>query len=145
MKKWCLLGLLGFLPLSAEECYVYPHADLKQFALYGNSYRSIATQSMGVKQFEMWRSSIGVGSKTPLHVHETEEIFVLLRGKLRATIGDQEVFCTAPATLVCPANIPHQLFNAGDEPTDQILVLGMDSKIYDPEGHEMQLPWREQD
>lgn len=48
----------------------------------------------------------------------------------------------APATLICPANVPHQLINIGEEPTDQILVIGIDSKIFDSGGKEMFLPWR---
>jgi len=59
-----------------------------------------------------------------------------------SVIGEQEVRCSAPATLICPANVPHQLFNVGKEPTDQILVLGIDSKIFDVAGNEMALPWR---
>ncbi len=29
-----------------------------------------------------------------------------------------------------------------EEPTDQIVVLGIDSKIFDAAGKEMELPWR---
>ena len=90
----------------------------------------------------MWRASLAVGSKTPVHVHESEEVFIVLRGKILAIIGDEEVVCTAPATLICPANVPHQLINVGDVPTDQILVVGIGSKIRNEEGRVMDLPWR---
>lgn len=57
-------------------------------------------------------------------------------------MGAKEVRLKAPATLICPANIPHQLINIGDEPTDQILLLGIGSEIADVSGNIMQLPWR---
>ncbi len=97
---------------------------------------------MGSHEFEIWRASIAVGSRTPKHTHETEEVFVLLQGEVIAMIGEKEVRCKAPATLICPANVPHQLINVGEESTDQILVIGIDSKIFDSSGKEMLLPWR---
>ncbi|MCF7852270.1 MAG: hypothetical protein K9M07_03400 [Simkaniaceae bacterium] len=35
------------------------------------------------------------------------------------------------------------ILTIGDEPTDQILVLGVESKIHNMSGEEMKLPWRE--
>ncbi len=134
--------MLAMSALCASESWVYPHDALQQYSMHGNFQKGLATKSMGAKQFEVWRASIAVGSRTPRHVHETEEVFIVLKGKILAIVGDEEVECIAPATLICPANIPHQLINIGDEPTDQILVLGIDSKICNAEGEEMQLPWR---
>ena len=142
-NKLLFLSLSAITSLFSEETQMYPHTDIQQYFMHDNSLKGLATKSMGAKEFEVWRASIAVGSKTPLHVHETEEVFIVLRGKIRAIIGDQELDCIAPTTLICPANVPHQLINIGDEPTDQILVLGVDSKIYTMNGDEMQLPWRE--
>jgi quercetin dioxygenase-like cupin family protein len=142
-NKFFLLNLLAFSSLFSEETLVHSHGDIKQYSMHGNFQKGLATKAMGAKEFEVWRASIAVGSKTPLHVHETEEVFIVLSGKIRAIIGDEEFECIAPATLICPANIPHQLVNIGDEPTDQILVLGIDSKIHNASGQEMTLPWRE--
>lgn len=143
MKKW--LGLSVFylaLNLSAENTVVHPHDEIKQYSMHGNFQKGLSTKSMGAKEFEVWRASIAVGSKTPKHVHETEEVFILLKGELLVVVGEKEFHCKAPATLICPANVPHQLINVGDGPTDQILVLGIDSKISDLSGQIMQLPWR---
>lgn len=143
MNKWIyLLALSLFTSLNASGSPVIPHDQIKQYSMHGNFQKGLATKTMGAKEFEVWRSSIAVGSRTPLHVHETEEVFIILRGEILAIIGDQEYCCQAPATLICPANVPHQLINVGTEPTDQILVLGIDSKISDISGKEMNLPWR---
>lgn len=142
LKRCLILSTLAVSLLSAEETYTFPHSDIKQFSMHGNFQKGLATKAMGSSDFEIWRSSIAVGSKTPRHCHETQEVFILLKGEILAIIGDKEVRCVAPSTLICPANVPHQLINVGQEPTDQILVLGIDSKIFDMDGKEMQLPWR---
>lgn len=141
MKNW-LICLLALSSLHAEEATVHSHKDLKLHSMYGNTYRGIATKETGAKEFEVWRASLAVGGKSPRHIHETEEVFVVLKGHILAIVGDQEHHCIAPCTLICPANVPHQLINVGDEPSDQILILGVDSKISDLEGKALSLPWR---
>jgi mannose-6-phosphate isomerase-like protein (cupin superfamily) len=141
-KLWGLFGILCISAISAQETFAFPHSEIKQYSMHGNFQQALASKAMGSHEFEIWRASIAVGSKTPKHSHETEEVFILLKGEILAVIGEQEVRCAAPATLICPANIPHQLFNVGQEPTDQILVLGIGSKIFDTTGKEMELPWR---
>ncbi len=141
MKKLLCVFLTVF-SLVGQEATVHCHHDLSLHAKYGNTYRGLATKEMGAKQFEVWRASLAVGGKSPVHIHETEEIFIILKGHMLAIVGDQEHDCVAPATLICPAHVPHQLINVGDEPTDQLLVLGIDSKIADTEGNELHLPWR---
>jgi quercetin dioxygenase-like cupin family protein len=134
--------LITIFSLHSEEATVRSHNDLKLHAMYGNSYRGLATKETGAKSFEVWRASLAVGRKSPKHVHETEEVFIVLKGHILAIVGEKEYHCVAPSTLICPANVPHQLINVGDEPSDQILVLGIDSKIADLDGKTLHLPWR---
>ena len=143
MKTLLILSAaLAIFPLLGKEATVHSHDDLKLHAMYGNSYRGLATKETGAKEFEVWRASLAVGSQSPKHVHETEEVFIVLKGHILAIVGDKEYHCIAPSTLICPAKVPHQLINVGDEPSDQILILGIDSKISDLEGKELHLPWR---
>jgi quercetin dioxygenase-like cupin family protein len=134
--------MLAIFSLHSEEVSIHSHHDLKLYTMYGNSYRGLATKDTGAKEFEVWRASLAVGSQSPKHVHETEEVFIVLKGHILAIIGDKEYHCIAPSTLICPANIPHQLINVGDEPSDQILILGIGSQISDLEGKALHLPWR---
>lgn len=140
--KWFAI-LLCSTALFGTETLAFSHDNIKQYSMHGNFQKGVATKAMGAKEFEVWRASIAVGSKTPRHVHESEEVFIVLKGEILAIVGDKEVLCKAPATLICPANVPHQLINVGNEPTDQLLVLAIDSKISDLDGHELVLPWRE--
>lgn len=144
MATWiALLAAISITVLhAAEGSFVHPHSEIKEFSMFGNVYKALSTKAMGAKQFEVWRSTLNVGSKTPRHVHETEEVFILLKGHIKAIIGNEEVHCLAPTTLICPAHIPHQLINVGDEPTEQIAIMGIDSKICDTSDKEMTIPWR---
>ena len=117
--------------------------EVQSFENNGNTLRGLATSSRGAEDFEVWRTSVAVGSATPVHTHETEEFFVFLRGKGRAVVGEQVLEFEAPCTVIAPANVSHQFINIGDEPTDAIVVVGVGSQIYDARGEVMQLPWRE--
>ena len=126
----------------AAAATVTEHSSLQSYENHGNTLRGIATPTLGARSYEVWRTSVAVGSATPLHRHESEEVFIFLQGKGKARIGDEEFSFEAPATVVAPANVPHQFFNIGDVPTDAIVVVGIGSKIWDPAGKEMLLPWR---
>jgi quercetin dioxygenase-like cupin family protein len=126
----------------AAEAHIIPHAELTKFENQGTILVGLATQSLGAQNFEIWRSSIPPGGKTPLHVHDTEETFILLRGKGKLLVGDTAVEFEAPATVIAPAHVPHQLVNTGDVATDQIVVVGLGSEIKNDEGKVMDLPWR---
>ena len=143
MKKSLIgLGMIICSLLQADDAFVHPHQNISEYRMFGNTYKAVSTKAMGAKEFEIWKSNLGVGSKTPRHVHETEEVFVLLKGKIKAIIGEKELICTAPTTLICPAHIPHELINIGDESTEQFAVLGINSKICDVNDIEMKMPWR---
>ncbi len=94
-------AVLAVVSLGAEEARVTSHDDIKLHSLFGNSYRGLATREVGAKEFEVWRASLAVGSKSPRHVHETEEVFIVLKGHILAIVGDKEYHCVAPSTDQC--------------------------------------------
>lgn len=143
MKKWMILSLLSLsLTVFANGPFVIDHNDIPTFRNNGNSLQGLATAKLGTTQYEVWHSSIAAGSCTPKHSHETEEIFIFLKGEGKAIVGGEEVFYQAPCTLVLPPGIEHQIFNTGEVATDHFVILGSGSKIVNAEGQEMRLPWR---
>ena len=150
MKKLLLLigSLLASLAYagenpSAPRAIVIPHEKVQEFALGGIIIRGLATKSMGAKQFEIWRSSVPPGSSPPPnHLHSSEEIFIFLKGKGRFIVGGKETEFSAPCTVIAPANVPHSYVNTGEEPTDAIVIVEIDSKIYDKDNNVMDFPWR---
>jgi mannose-6-phosphate isomerase-like protein (cupin superfamily) len=125
-----------------QRAVVVPHAGLTPYEHQGNELVGIATRSLGALEHEVWRSRVAVGSRTPLHTHGSEEIFVFLRGRGRARIGDQVFEFVAPATVIAPAGVPHQFFNTGDEATEAIVIVRVGSLITDEAGVPLDLPWR---
>ncbi len=128
--------------VNGAEGIVVAHESLRHFENNGNDLVGIATPSLGSREHEVWRSTIAVGSQTPRHTHESEEIFVFLRGTGRAEVGGKVTEFSAPATVIAPAHVPHQFFNTGSEPTDAIVIVRLGSTIVDAQGVPLQLPWR---
>ena len=56
------------------------------------------------------------GEGPSLHVHPYDEIFVILEGRARFTVGDDVIDAVEGDTVMGPANVPHKFHNAGDGP-----------------------------
>lgn len=78
--------------------------ELMHPAVQGNAKQSLA------------EASLPVGGSTLLHRHrESEELYHILAGSGRMTLGDEE-FAIAPGdTLLIPPGVAHCLQNTGDE------------------------------
>ncbi|KRP36917.1 MAG: hypothetical protein ABS34_05265 [Opitutaceae bacterium BACL24 MAG-120322-bin51] len=127
----------------SHEAHVVPHHALREFSNNGITVVGIATKGHGADEYEVWKTQIAVHGKTPLHSHDSEEVFVILKGQGEAIIGGEVHLFEAPCTLIAPAGIAHQLVNTGATETDAVVVIGIDSTIYDSDQKIMSLPWRE--
>ena len=58
-------------------------------------------------------SVVGVGAGAPLHVHEADELIVLLEGSLEVRLGDEVRQIGPDHTLVIPPNVPHGFTSVG--------------------------------
>ena len=142
MRWMFLISWLLFSVVLSAEPIVISHSELQSYKLNGNTLTGIATPSLGANDSEVWQSSIDVGSQTPLHTHETEEIVILVAGEIDAVVENKSIRCSAPCTIILPANKQHQLKNCGTIPTNHFLVMPGKSKIIDSNSKEMILPWR---
>ena len=122
---------------------VIPLDSVKEFTNNGNILQGLATKSKGAAEHEVWRSQIAPGSKTPLHSHDSEETFVVLRGEGIAKIGDETLKFKAPCTIIAPAGVPHQVINTGKVATESIVIVRIDSKIKTASNKVLDLPWRQ--
>ena len=142
MKKYLVFFLCIPFFAMATQAIVIDHNTLPEFGKEGAKLKGLATPSLGAKQYEVWHSTLAPGGRTPIHTHETEEVFIYLKGKGKVVMDGVETYFEAPCTVICPANIEHQFFNVGDEPSDHIVILGIDSTIVDQDEIVMHLPWR---
>lgn len=118
------------------------HHQVVPFELQGNLMRGLATASRGARQIEVWQGTVAVGAATPPHVHEGEEVVVVLRGRGELRIGETATAFAGPCTLIAPAGVPHQILNTGDEPLELVAAMPLGSKVTTPAGEELTLPWR---
>jgi len=61
--------------------------------------------------------NLPVGQRVPLHKHPTtDEIFFILKGKLKFRVGDKEFVAVRGDVVQGKMDIPHAFENIGDEP-----------------------------
>ncbi len=143
--SWLISGLFTLLSsLVFADPVIIPHDQLRSYPNNGNSLTGIATTPLGATESEVWQASIAVDSETPLHTHAAEEIVILQAGDIEATVDGSSSICSAPCTIILPANKQHKLKNVGPIPTNHILVMPARSKVYDENKQEMFLPWRQE-
>ena len=56
------------------------------------------------------------GGGPPLHARSTEEVHLLLDGRMRYVVGEQRFEASGPYIVNIPAETPHAFINAGDVP-----------------------------
>ena len=131
---------------------VVNHNQCVDFGLYGNHNVGIATPLQGAREIETWYTVMKPGHETPVHRHESEEIVVVLGGRGEVlSFADSNDACSgrtevaafaAPCTLILEARRLHQLINCGDEDLVTIVAMRLGTRIVDPNGVELALPWR---
>ena len=67
----------------------------------------------GTTSSSMDLSTLGVGAGAPLHVHEADELIVVLEGTLEVRLGEEVQKVGPDHTLVIPPNVPHGFTNVG--------------------------------
>ncbi|HVM96772.1 MAG TPA: cupin domain-containing protein [Candidatus Acidoferrales bacterium] len=119
---------------------VYHQEQNVEHELQGNHMTGLATASRGAQSTEMWRAKMDAGAATPPHVHEHEEVLLILAGQGRATIGDEEVCYRAGDTVILPSGKVHQIF--AETSTDIVSAMALGGTVRLPNGELLDLPWR---
>ncbi|OAY64031.1 Auxin-binding protein 1 [Ananas comosus] len=99
----------------------------------GLSHITIAgAVSHGMKEVEVWLQTFSPGSRTPIHRHSCEEVFVVLKGKGTLLLGSsslkypgqpEEFSIYSNSTFTVPVNDPHQVWNSDEYEDLQMLVI----------------------
>jgi quercetin dioxygenase-like cupin family protein len=120
---------------------IFHRAEEREFLLEGNHVAGLATPTRHAEQVEVWRARMDAGSATPPHQHDYEEVVVVLSGRGRARVGDEEVTFSAGDTLILPAGKLHQIFS--ETASESIAVMPLRSTIRAASGEVLELPWRQ--
>lgn len=122
---------------------IVSHSTIQEFELMGNLLSGLATPSRGARKLEVWQFTIAPDAATPVHRHSDEEIVVVFKGSGAAHADGQAHSFESPCTLILPGDQLHQLVNTGADRMEGIAVVPIGSKVFDADGNEMVLPWRE--
>lgn len=96
----------------------------------------------GLSTLSLWRQSLAPGGATPPHSHPCEEIVLCLSGKGEVHIDGAPHAFGPQQTVLLPANVPHQIFNAGTEPLEMAAVFSATPvAVALPDGSALDLPW----
>jgi quercetin dioxygenase-like cupin family protein len=120
---------------------IFHRTEEREFFLEGNHMAGLATPTRNAEHVEVWRARMDAGSATPPHQHDYEEVVVVLSGRGRARVGDDEVAFTAGDTLILPAGKIHQIFS--ETASESIAVMPQRSMIRAASGEVLDLPWRQ--
>lgn len=89
--------------------------DHQTIKLTGNDTNG---QFLFVEQFDQ------PGVRVPMHIHKNEdELFKVLEGKLKITVGNKTQILTDGDLAFCPRGIPHTWEVIGDKPLKSILIV----------------------
>ncbi|KAI8522825.1 hypothetical protein RHMOL_Rhmol13G0026700 [Rhododendron molle] len=100
----------------------------------GFSHSTIAGSLLhGMKEVEVWFETFAPGSRTPIHRHSCEEVFVVLKGSgtlyvasnshLKYPGQPQEFSIFANSTFHVPVNDAHHVWNTNQDEDLQFLVI----------------------
>ncbi|MDH6128101.1 cupin domain-containing protein [Kitasatospora sp. GP82] len=90
-------------------------ADAAAFARDGFTFRPLAVPSRGSAELAIWALEIAPDAASEIHSMDREEVFVVVNGKVSATVGGVEVTAQDGDAIIVPANTPLQIRNACPE------------------------------
>ncbi len=79
------------------------------------SWMLISPQNSSAQNLSVQVSEIPVGSEQPLHNHEPEQCYYIIKGKGLMIIEDDSKEVTAGDAVYIPSNLKHGIKNIGDD------------------------------
>ena len=99
-------------PTSTREYLVVERDELRDSELRGCEYGGVNVSLILV--------DVGPGEGPRLHRHAYEEIFIMLEGRSRFTVGAHTVEAQAGQIVIVRASVPHKFVNVGEGRLRQI-------------------------
>jgi quercetin dioxygenase-like cupin family protein len=86
--------------------------------------RKLVDETTGARNLALWHGEIEPGGVADLHVHEDmEQAFIVLEGKGRFMVEDQEHTPGEGSIIFIPAKQPHQVTSVGDRTLKVLIVM----------------------
>ncbi|CAM5507848.1 cupin domain-containing protein [Kitasatospora aureofaciens] len=88
-----------------------PLADAPTFERDGFTFRPLAVPSRGSTELAIWALELAPGVHSETHSMDREEVFVVIEGKVSATVAGEDVLAEAGDAIIVPAHSTLQLRN----------------------------------
>jgi quercetin dioxygenase-like cupin family protein len=110
--------------------------------LPGIFHLTVASRDSG-QSVSVWRQRIEPAHGTPPHRHLCDEVVTVQRGIAELHCGGAIHRLVEGDTVVLPADVDHQILNAGAEPLEMVAVFSESPvQTVAPDGAAIDLPWR---
>jgi quercetin dioxygenase-like cupin family protein len=87
--------------------------------------QKLANHESGTSATAVWRNWVEPGQEVRLHRHDVEEIILVVRGRMRATLGGEAHLLDEGDALIVPPMVVHGFANPG--PDDLAIVASFPS------------------
>jgi mannose-6-phosphate isomerase-like protein (cupin superfamily) len=121
---------------------VVKFSELQTFAFPGIAHQTIAGHKQGARGIELWKQTVEPNAATPIHLHECEEVVIVLQGSGQIMMDGKITGFEANSTLIIPPNTVHKIVNTGKQ---ELLLIGCFNSspvnVYATDGEKIVLPW----
>lgn len=118
--------------------------EIPAFERFGNFMQGLATPSRGAGEVMVWRTRVAPGGGPPVHIHDHEEVVVILSGTGTFSEEDGVGRAFGPGdTLFAPARVVHELRADEGVAVEWIACMPSGTKTMTPDGNELTTPWAE--
>lgn len=107
----------------------------------GNFAGGVATPSRGAEEVSVIRQRQAPGAANPPHLHDREEVTVVLSGSVRITTEKEEAELSAGDALIVPAHTVHQVQTVGDAEAEWLLAAPSGMRFLFADGREASPSW----
>jgi mannose-6-phosphate isomerase-like protein (cupin superfamily) len=107
----------------------------------GVQFTGLAAPSRGSTENCVWRVSLAAHTPGAPHLLDREEVFAVISGRARATLGEETIELAAGDALVVPPNTSFSLANPHAELFEAIVVLPVGGRARVAMGEPFVPPW----
>ena len=115
--------------------------DAPTFDLNGIAVRGLASPSRGATETMTYRVDLAPAQQLPMHTHDHEEVFHVLRGRLIVSLDDEESALGPGDTVMIPRGVSHFSYTRDGEGAELLAVMPSGTSMIRPDGERVSPPW----
>jgi len=116
-------------------------ADAQVFETPNAVMRTYASPSVGGAELAVWRTEMAPGASGPLHASDTEQVVIVLDGRLRLAVNGEDRVLGAGDAALLPAGAQRQLANPHREPLVTLTAAQPGAVATVGAGAPVPIPW----